>query len=64
MVASKEEEVLWILDFVSKQKADGLQGLLATVDVVTKERIAGVGREAAILEKPEQIIVLIFLGGN
>lgn len=37
MIASEKEEVLRILDFVSEQKANGLQGLLAAIHVITQE---------------------------
>lgn len=37
MVASQEEEVLRIPDFVGEQEADGLKALLPTVHVVTQE---------------------------
>lgn len=58
MVATKDEEVFGILDLVREQEANGLEGLLATIDVVAKEEVVGLGREAAILEKSEQIVVL------
>ena len=35
VVATEDEEVLGILDLVGQEQADGLQGLLSTVDVVT-----------------------------
>lgn len=35
VVATEDEEVLWVLDFVGEEKADGLERLLSTVDVVT-----------------------------
>lgn len=35
MVATENEEVLGILDLVGEEEADGLERLLATVDVVT-----------------------------
>lgn len=34
MVATENEEVLGILDLVGEEQADGLEGLLASVDVV------------------------------
>lgn len=37
MISSEKEEVFRILDFVSKQKAYGLQGLLPTVYIVSEE---------------------------
>ena len=35
MVATQEEEVLWVLDLVCQQQTDGLQGLLASVHIVS-----------------------------
>ena len=51
VVASQEEEVLRVLNLVCQEEADGLEGLLAAVHVVTKEEIVGVGWEATILEE-------------
>ena len=53
MVASQDEEVLGVLDLVREQEADGLERLLAAVDVVAKEEIVRLGREAAIFEQPQ-----------
>jgi len=50
VIASQKEEVLGILDFVAEKKANGLDGLLSTVNVVTKEKIVRFGWEASILE--------------
>ena len=58
MIATQNEEVLRVLDLVGKEQADGLEGLLATVDVVTQEEVVGLGRKAAIFEQAQEIIVL------
>lgn len=58
VVAPQNEEVLWVLDFVGEQETDGLQGLLATVDVVSEEEVVGFWREAAVLKESEQVVVL------
>lgn len=58
MIAAQQEEVLRIFDFVRQQQADGLQRLLAPVDVVAEEQIVGARRKAAVLEQPQQIGVL------
>ena len=50
VIASQKEEVLGILDFVAEKKANGLNGLLSAVNVVTKEKIVRFGWEASILE--------------
>lgn len=51
VVTAENEEVFGIFDLVRKQQADGLEGLLATVDVVTKEEVVRLGRETTVLEK-------------
>lgn len=37
VVAAKDEKVLRVLDLVCKQKADGFEGLLASVNIVSEE---------------------------
>ena len=58
MIAAEHEEVLGILDFVGKHKADGLDGLFSPVDVVAEEEIVGVSGEACVLEQFDQIGIL------
>ena len=58
MVATEQEKVLRVLDFVAQEETNRFDRLLAAVDIVTKEQIVGFGRESAILEYPQQIIVL------
>lgn len=58
VVAAQDEEVFGILDLVCEQEANGLERLLTTVDIVAEEEVVSLGREAAILEETEEIIVL------
>lgn len=58
VVAAQNEEVLGVLDLVGQEEADGLERLLATVDVVTKEKVVGLRREATVLEEAKEIVVL------
>ena len=58
VVTAKNEEVLGVLDLVRQKKADGLEGLLATVDVVTEEEVVGLGWESTVLEEAEKVVVL------
>lgn len=58
MVTAENEEVFGIFDLVRKQQADGLEGLLATVHIVTKEEVVCLGRETTVLEKTQKIVVL------
>ena len=46
------------LDLVREEQANGLQRLLATVDIVAEEEVVRVRREAAVLKKAEQVKVL------
>lgn len=58
VVAAQDEEVLGVLDLVGQEKADGLKGLLATVDIVTEEEVVGLRRESTVLEETEEVVVL------
>ena len=58
VVPTEQEEVLWVLDLIGQQQADGLQRLLAPVHVVPQEQVVTLWREAAVLEQPQKIIVL------
>lgn len=58
VVTSQNEEVLGVLDLVGEEQADGLEGLLTSVDIVTEEEVVGLGREATVLEESEEIVVL------
>ena len=58
MVAAQDEEVLGVLDLVREQQADGLERLLAAVDVVAEEEVVGFGREAAVFEEAQEVVVL------
>jgi hypothetical protein len=58
VVTSQNEEVLGVLDLVGEEQADGLKGLLTSVDIVTEEEVVGLGREATVLEESEEIVVL------
>ena len=58
MVAAQDEEVFGVLDLVGQEQANGLEGLLASVHVVTEEEVVCLGGEAAILEQAQEIVVL------
>jgi hypothetical protein len=45
MIAAQDEEIFWIFDLVGKEKADNLEGLFASIDVVAKEEVIGLGGE-------------------
>lgn len=58
VVAAEDKEVLGVLDLVCEEQANGLERLLATVDVVTKEEVVRLRREATVLEQSQQVVVL------
>lgn len=58
VVSSQDEEILWIFDLVGKEQADGLEGLFATIHVVSEEEVVRFGREPAVLEQAKKIVVL------
>ena len=58
MVAPQKEEVLRVLYLICEQEADGLQGLLSPVYVVSQKQVVGLRREPAIFEEAQQIGVL------
>lgn len=58
VVPAEDEKVLRVLDLVCKEQANGLERLLATVHVVAEEQVVGFGRESAILEQTQEVVVL------
>lgn len=58
VVATEDEEVFGVLDLVGQEQANGLKGLLTSVDVVTEEEVVGLWGKAAVLKQTEQIVVL------
>lgn len=58
MVSSQKEEVLGILDFVTKEEENSLKTLLPSVDIIPEEEVVGGRREAAHLEETYKIRIL------
>lgn len=58
MIAAKDEEILGILDFVCKQQTDGLQRLLAAVNIISQKQVISFRRKATVFEQAEQVVVL------
>jgi hypothetical protein len=50
VVTTEDEEVLWVFDLVGEEKADGLERLLASINVVTEEEVVGLWWETAVFE--------------
>ena len=53
VISSQQEEVLLELDFVGQEENDCLKRVLSSIDIVTKEQVVGLRREAAVLEEAE-----------
>jgi hypothetical protein len=58
VISTEDKEVFGVLDFVSQKQADCLEALLATVNVVAKENVIGLRREATVLKQTQQVVVL------
>jgi len=58
MVPSQYEEVFGVFDLVRKEQTDGFEGLFTAIYVVAKKEIVCFRREAAVLEEPEEIVIL------
>ncbi|KAH9380234.1 hypothetical protein HPB48_022782 [Haemaphysalis longicornis] len=55
VVASDQEDVLRVLDLQRQEEADGLQGLPASVHVVSEEEAVGLRRDATLLQEPQRV---------
>lgn len=53
MVASQQKKILRVLDLVSQEQTDCFKRLLASVHVVSEEKVVCVRREASILKESE-----------
>mmetsp|Transcript_23177 Transcript_23177/g.37615 ORF Transcript_23177/g.37615 Transcript_23177/m.37615 type:complete len:263 (+) Transcript_23177:584-1372(+) len=58
VITAQHEEILGVFNLVSEEEADGLQTLLATIDVVAQENVVGLRGEATVFEETEEVIVL------
>jgi hypothetical protein len=58
VIPPQQEKVLRIFDFVTKQEQDCFQGLLAPVDIVSKEEVVGGRRESAHLKETYEVSIL------
>merc|ERR1719265_1758353 len=58
VVATQKEEILGALDLVGKEQADSLQAMLAPVDIIAKEEVVRLRREATALEESQDVRVL------
>ena len=51
MVASQQEEVFWILYFVSHQETDALNRMFSSIDIISQKQVVGITREPSILKE-------------
>lgn len=58
VIAAENEEVFGILDLIGKEEADGLERLLAAIDVVAEEKVVGLWRESTVFEETQKVVVL------
>ena len=58
MVTTENGDAILIADFQGDEESDGLDGVVATIDVVTHEQVVGVGRLSANLEQLAQVVEL------
>lgn len=58
VVPSQQEEVLRVFDLVTEKEENSFEALLATVDIIAKEKIIGGGRETTHFEQPNEVRVL------
>jgi len=50
--------VTWTTYLIRKQQANGLETLLAAVNVVPQEQVVGLGWKPSVLKEPQQIWIL------
>ena len=58
VIASEQEEVFRIFDLVGEKSDDIFQVLFASVYIVSKEKVVGLGRESSVLKQTEQVVIL------
>ena len=58
MVSSQDVDFFWVLDFVGVKEADSLDSLSSSIDIIAQKEIIWIGRETAILEETEHVVVL------
>ena len=58
VVSAQHEKVFRILDLVGEEKANCLERLFATVDVIPEKEIVCFGRESAVFKQAKEIVIL------
>jgi len=58
MVASQDGDSLFVSDFQGEQVAEGFDGVVPSIDVISQEKVVGIGNRASDFEKLNQIVEL------
>ena len=58
MIASQDEEVVWVLNLEGQEKANNFQTLFPSVDVISQKQVVGFRRKSSVLEQSEEIVIL------
>jgi len=49
VVSPEDDDLTWIPDFKSKQEANNFTALAASIDIITQEKVSGVGIDDTII---------------
>ena len=58
MVSPQQEEIFGVFDLVAEEEEDGLETLLSSVDIITKEKVVGRWGETTHFEESNEVGVL------
>jgi len=58
VISTKNKKVFGVFDLVGKEQANGFQGLFSSIDIIAQEQVIGFRREATVLKKSEEVIIL------
>lgn len=58
VISTQHEEVLGVFDFVRQQEANGLKAVGSSINIVAKEEVISLWREATILKEAKEVVIL------
>ena len=58
MITSEESNVSWVLNFETKQKLDGLDRVVSSINEVSHEDVPGIGQLTSLFEELQYIMKL------
>ena len=58
VIATQDEEIFGVFDLVGEEKADSLEGLFSSVDIVAEEKVVCFWWKPAIFKKSKKVVVL------